>query len=586
MSSGEPERKSFSEKRIKGVASSPGLTLGTAYVINIQSYNKHFTTPKKIDKKTELERYERAKIQALEEIELSISLVEKNQEYEHNVISILETYRMILMDSSLNATITEKIGNNFLAENAIIDVFVENKKVFQKAKDRVLRERTADLDHIQNQLISFLQEQISIDNLPEKAIVIASAISPTDIMQLAEAGVSAILTEVGGIASHTSILARSMGLPSVIGLKGLLKTIKSGSKVLVDGYSGIVYVNPKQETITKFSEQQKKETTYKVKLQKIAKLPALTKDLHKVKVKANINTLEDVDEAMMAGAEGIGLVRSESLVIALNRYPTEEEQYKWYLEISERAYPKSVTIRAFDVGFDKFTKGIVYQQPNPALGIRGIRFLQRNEHLFKTQIRAILRASCHRNIKLLIPMVCRIDEVLYSLKIIDQAKHSLRKDNLEFDTYTPIGIMVETPSAALIADKLSQYVDFISIGTNDLTQYTLAADRNNDLVSDIFDYFDPSVLQLIKLTINGAKINSIPVSICGEFAGHSAATELLVGLGVDELSVSSQNVLELKKRIRKLTLHNSETLAKEVLNCLTAKEVRKKISVIKRSSKK
>lgn len=586
MSSGEPERKSFSEKRIKGVASSPGLTLGTAYVVNIQSYNKHFTTPKKIDKKIELERYERAKIQALEEIELSISLVEKNQEYEHNVISILETYRMILMDSSLNATITEKISQNFLAENAIIDVFVENKKIFQKAKDRVLRERTADLDHIQNQLISFLQEQISIDNLPENAIVVASAVSPTDIMQLAEAGVSAILTEVGGIASHTSILARSMGLPSVIGLKGLLKTIKSGSTILVDGYSGIVYVNPKPETVAKFTEQQKKETTYKLKLQKIAKLPALTKDLHKVKVKANINTLEDVDEAMMAGAEGIGLVRSESLVIALNRYPTEEEQYKWYLEISERAYPKSVTIRAFDVGFDKFTKGIVYQQPNPALGIRGIRFLQRNEHLFKTQIRAILRASCHRNIKLLIPMVSRIDEVLYALKIIDQAKHSLRKDNLEFDTYTPIGIMVETPSAALIADKLSQYVDFISIGTNDLTQYTLAADRNNDLVSDIFDYFDPSVLQLIKLTINGAKINSIPVSICGEFAGHSAATELLVGLGVDELSVTSQNVLELKKRIRKLTLQNSETLAKEVLHCLSAKEVRKKISVIKRSSKK
>jgi phosphotransferase system enzyme I (PtsI) len=586
MSSGDPERKSVSEKRIKGVASSPGLNLGTAFVINLRSYNKHFTTPKKIDKKNELDRYERAKIQALNEIELSITLVEKNQEYEHNVISILETYRMILLDSSLNATINEKINANFLAENAIIDVFEENKKVFQQAKDRVLRERTADLDHIQNQLISFLQEQISIENIPENAVVIASAISPTEVMLLSEASVSAILTEVGGIASHTSILARSLRIPSVIGLKGLLKSIKSGAQVLVDGYSGIVYVNPKTETITKFSEQQKKETSYKIKLQKIAKLPALTKDLHKVKVKANINTLEDVDEAMMAGAEGIGLVRSESLVIALNRYPTEEEQYKWYLEISERAYPKSVTIRAFDVGFDKFTKGIVYQQPNPALGIRGIRFLQRNEHIFKTQIRAILRASCHRNIKLLIPMVSRIEEVLYSLKIIDQAKHSLRKDNLEFDPYTPIGIMIETPSAALIADKLSQYVDFISIGTNDLTQYTLAADRNNDLVSDIFDYFDPSVLQLIKLTINGAKINSIPVSICGEFAGHSAATELLVGMGVDELSVTSQNVLELKRRIRRITLINSETLAKEVLQSLSAKEVRKKISVIKRSSKK
>ena len=586
MSSGDPERKSVSEKRIKGVASSPGLNLGTAFVINLRSYNKHFTTPKKIDKKNELDRYERAKIQALNEIELSITLVEKNQEYEHNVISILETYRMILLDSSLNATINEKINGNFLAENAIIDVFEENKKVFQQAKDRVLRERTADLDHIQNQLISFLQEQISIENIPENAVVIASAISPTEVMLLSEAGVSAILTEVGGIASHTSILARSLRIPSVIGLKGLLKSIKSGAQVLVDGYSGIVYVHPKAETITKFSEQQKKETSYKIKLQKIAKLPALTKDLHKVKVKANINTLEDVDEAMMAGAEGIGLVRSESLVIALNRYPTEEEQYKWYLEISERAYPKSVTIRAFDVGFDKFTKGIVYQQPNPALGIRGIRFLQRNEHIFKTQIRAILRASCHRNIKLLIPMVSRIEEVLYSLKIIDQAKHSLRKDNLEFDPYTPIGIMIETPSAALIADKLSQYVDFISIGTNDLTQYTLAADRNNDLVSDIFDYFDPSVLQLIKLTINGAKINSIPVSICGEFAGHSAATELLVGMGVDELSVTSQNVLELKRRIRRITLINSETLAKEVLQSLSAKEVRKKISVIKRSSKK
>ncbi len=586
MSSGDPDRKTVSEKRIKGVASSPGLTLGNAYVVSQNSYNKHFATPKKIDKKLELERFEFAKLKALEEIELSISLVEKNQEYEHNVISILETYKMILLDSSMNSTIIEKINLNVLAENAILEVFTDSKKVFLRAKDRVLRERTADLEHIQNQLISFLQAQFSVDNIPKNAVIITNSISPTDVMQLTEAGVSALLTEVGGIASHTSILARSLSIPSVIALKGLIKTIKTGSQVLVDGYSGIVYVNPKPETIAKFSEQQKKEASYKTRLQKIAILPALTKDLHKIRVNANINTLEDVDEAMMAGAEGIGLVRSESLVLALNRYPTEEEQYKWYLEISERAYPKPVTIRAFDVGFDKFTKGIAYQQPNPALGIRGIRFLQRNEQIFKTQIRAILRASCHRNIKLLIPMISRLEEVLYALKIIDQAKHSLRKDNLEFDAFTPIGIMVETPAAALIADKLSQYVDFISIGTNDLTQYTLAADRNNDLVSDIFDYFDPSVLQLIKLTINGAKANNIPVGICGEFAGHSAATELLVGLGIEELSVTSQSVLELKRRIRKITLYNSESLAKEVLNCLSAKEVRKKISVIKHSSKK
>jgi phosphotransferase system enzyme I (PtsI) len=303
-----------------------------------------------------------------------------------------------------------------------------------------------------------------------------------------------------------------------------------------------------------------------------------------------VDTLEDVDSAMMVGSEGIGLVRSEHLVLSLKYFPDEEEQVKWYKEIAQRAYPNIVTIRAFDVGSDKYAEGMSKHENNPALGFRGIRFLLYREDLFITQIKAILRASKNKNIRLMLPMISHINEVVQSKVLIEKCKKLLLEQNtnsefriqhseLLFDMNMPVGIMIETPAAALIATKLAEYCDFFSIGSNDLTQYTLAADRTNELVTDIYDSFHPSVLKLIKMTVDAGKKKGIPVGICGELAGHPAATGLLIGFGITELSVAPPILLELKKRIRDINTKKAKKIANEILKFNSLHEISQKLEL-------
>lgn len=284
--------------------------------------------------------------------------------------------------------------------------------------------------------------------------------------------------------------------------------------------------------------------------------------------------MDDIHNASLAGAEGAGLVRSEGLITLLNEIPDEETQYNWYKEIADSAYPGTIALRAFDIGSDKFSEGMPHHEENPALGFRGIRYLLSREDVFITQLRAILRASQNKNIKIILPMISNLDEVHQSLKLLQEAKEQLREEDIVFDEKIAVGVMIETPASALIADNLAEIVDFFSIGTNDLTQYTIGADRNNELVNEIYDPFHPAVLKLIRMASEAAAKKGIPISVCGELAGHSAATELLIGIGIRELSISPPGILEMKSRISRIDSRKCRPVAEKALSCSHYNQVR------------
>lgn len=556
---------------LKGVPSSPGIVIGNAKVIKADSV----ISPNEIipaeDIYDEIIRFDNALHSLSKQFIASLNKV-KNES--SNIIAILETNLMILTDPMLEEAVKAFIGNGFSAESAIVTEFEKQRNFFKNSTDEFLKERAIELDHIKEKLLAELRNRtISFENT-EGAVVIAQALTTTDIVNFHESKIGAIVTEIGGITSHSSILSRSFDIPAVIGVKDATLLIEDNTTVIVDGFAGLIVVQPKDEILSLYRKKISEIESHKAKLGELAKMPAETRDGKKIKLNVNVNFLDDVRAGEINGADGVGLVRSESLIMELSQIPDEETQYNWYKEISDRAYPKPVTLRVFDIGSDKYSEGLPFQESNPALGLRGIRLLLSRKDIFETQLRAILRASVNKNIKLMLPMISSLHEVEHSLEIISKVKNELIENGVNFDNSIPIGVMIETPAAAIIADGLAEAVDFFSIGTNDLTQYTLAADRNNELVSDVFDSFHPAVLRLIDLTVRSAKKAGISVSVCGELAGHSASTDILLGLGIDELSVAPSIVLELKNRIRNLDYNECSQLADEILNCSGYEEVR------------
>lgn len=557
---------------LRGIPSAPGIAIGKAKIIATESIISFDISEDKSDIENELQRLHFTIEEVIFEFD---EVLDKVKNDASNVKAIIETNSLILRDPMLIRSIEVLIESGYSAERAIIEEFDKQKSYFNRSKDSIMKERAYELDNLKKRiLLGFRQKQI-IKNIPENSVVISQVLTPTDIVNLKEAKVSAIITEVGGLASHSSILARSFGIPEVIGVKNALSTIIDGATVIVDAYSGDIIYNPRKNAIADYIRKRNKVLDNKKILGELSKKTAKTIDGKRIFLRANIDGVEEIHKAIMNGAEGSGLVRSESLIIKLNRIPDEETQYKWYKNIADSAYPKPISIRAFDIGSDKFSEGMPHNEENPALGFRGIRFLLSREDVFKTQIRAILRASAHKNVKMILPMISGLNEVKKSLSLIEFVKNELELANIDFDKKLPVGVMIETPASALISDVLAKYVDFFSIGTNDLTQYTVGADRNNELVSDIYDAFHPAVIRLIKIAADAANNNGIPVSVCGELAGHSAATELLIGLGINELSISSPSILEMKSRISQINSQNCYEIAEKALNCNNYDEVRK-----------
>lgn len=568
------------ERRFKGIPASPGIVIGEVAIRLTDEVALHNETIEPEAIEAEKKRFTSAVQTIAEEYR---HIFEMAQNEENTVLPILETYLMILTDTLLADAIRRRIASGLSAESAVYQEFDNQKQFFTATKDPILRERAVDLDNVRERLLAGLRNATITHALAANKILIAQTITPTDLMIYRSAGILGFATEIGGIASHSSILARSFSMPAVIGLRDAAHSVRAGEIAILDGYAGLLIVNPKPETLVKFEKRKQQEEENHRKLGKLAKVPSQTMDGHAVRLHANIDSLEDVDAAMMFGAEGVGLVRTEYLIAQLQRFPTEEEQYEWYKEIAERAYPLPITIRAFDVGGDKYAEGVPHEE-NPALGLRGIRFLLYKKDIFKSQVRAVLRASVHRNIRLMLPMVSTLAELRTGLDFILSCKKKLAEQHIPFDTATPIGIMIETPAAAIMADDFAQYADFFSIGTNDLTQYSLAADRANEYVAAIFDSFDPAVLRLMQITVRAAKKRKIPISVCGEIAGDPNAAELLIGMGVDELSVTPTSLLMVKKHIRKVNVAKAVNLAEDALRCSENNEVRQFLSSRRRKT--
>jgi phosphotransferase system enzyme I (PtsI) len=594
--SARKEHRREKEKRFRGIPAAQGIVIGRATTLIFEPLvvQRSVIAPEQISQ----EQYRFRAAVAACSVELQ-RLVSMALEEAPVAAPILEAQLLILNDPMVGEMICRRIETLLAAESAVQLVFDEQQQFLHQAQDAYLRERAMDLDNVKNRLLDHLlnrtkrfserrmtelsgqysQQQehdgVHVPTLPD--VTVADSLTPSDVMLLRKAGMKAFVTELSGVASHTAILARSLHIPAVIGVPSIANRTESGTTVIVDGYAGVVILHPKPETIAKYERRRADFAKREQKLGKLAKAPSVTSDGRRIHLFVNADTLDEIEEARVLGSEGIGLVRSELHIVELQRLPTEDEQAERYTELAEHAYPLPLTLRAFDIGSDK-SFGLLPPEPNPALGLRGLRFLLKNKAAFMAQVRAVLRASQHRNVRLMLPMVTSVPEFQRALALIKRAKDELRSEGVLFDESLPVGAMIETPSAALMARELGALSDFFSIGTNDLVQYTLAADRLNTSIINVYDAFHPAVLRLMKLIVEAARFNNIPVAVCGEFAGHAAATELLVGLGIEELSVVPSALLELKKRIRGTVYSSAVHLVAESLECTSGTEVRKIIA--------
>lgn len=550
-------------KTLKGIPASAGIEIGEAFVIKTEIFINEKETISSDDIDNEIERFLVAKNKYLEEILLAISKVPQDAK---ELRGILATNQMLLEDQIFIDEIIKSIKSGLSTESALLLNFEKQKQFLRQSTDQIFRDRISEIDNIEKRLYFYLKQPEFNLKIKNNTILVAQSLSTTDLINAHTQGIKAIITEFGGMTSHIAILARSFQIPAIISVNHATFIIQSGQNLIVDGYTGEIFIEPDEELIASYRQKIKSEKEYKESLSKLIEIPTSTKDGHKISLWCNANNSEEVRQSFLNGAEGLGLVRTEHLIISLDRFPDEEEQYEYYNEIAQIAYPMKVTLRAFDIGTDKYTKHIAKREENPALGFRGIRFLLSQRDYFKSQIRAVLRASRNKNVRLMLPMITSIEEVIQTQALINECKKELSEAHLTFDDNLELGIMIETPSSALLSDELAKICSFFSIGTNDLTQYTLAVDRDNELLVDYYNPFSKSVLRLMSIIVNSAHKNNIPVAICGEMANHPAATSLLVGLGIDELSVSPSVVLEIKQTIINLSYEDSKKNVIDMIN--------------------
>jgi phosphotransferase system enzyme I (PtsI) len=550
---------------LRGIPASSGIAIGKAVVLLPENIVIDTSKISKDDIVSEQKRFENACESLSKEMENLISAVHTDSK---NVIDILESNVLILSDPVLKEGIYKRIEGLTTAENAIVQEFDEQKKLFLHTKDEYLRLRADELEHIKKRLIYVLRHKFINYRINENSIVVAQNLTPADIVNFNNTGVNGIITESGGIVSHVSIMARAYKIPSVIGFKNITSVINDGDELIIDGFSGSLIINPDKAAIADYHKKQVQIAEYHKKLGKLKDVECKTLDGVLIKIYVNIDLREDAIAGEIAGADGVGLVRSESLIMKSGGMPDLEMQEQWYKDLVNITFPKPLTIRGFDIGSDKFSEGLPHQEDNPALGCRGIRFLLLRKDIFRTQIIAVLKASVNKNVKFMLPMISNLQEVLEAKSIIAECKAELDAQGIGYDKNMPLGIMVETPAAALIADCLAKEVDFMSIGTNDLTSYTIGADRANDLVSDIFNPLHPAVFRLIKMTVKAAQKYHIPLSICGELAAYPEAIQLLIGFGIQELSMSPAMVLEAKNIVINTNKRESMIFANEML-CVT-----------------
>ncbi len=564
-------------KTLRGLGVSAGVAVGPAHVI----FPGHIKVTRTRIPPEEIEEEIRRLRQAMETTARNIRRAqERIPENLGEVRAIFEAQRFLVEDPSLVAEASEIIRQGFNAEWALLKVLRRYQKIFSELPDAYFRERFRDLEGLVEMIIGALRGEKPLGG-PERAIIVARDLSPADTINLRPENTLAFVTEAGSRTSHTAIVARSLGIPAVVAAKGALEEISPGDLLAVDGTTGEIFVDPDPETIREFEQRERRFRKLKSRLHQVADLPAVTRDGHRVVLRANLDLPEEIPYAREYGAEGVGLFRTEYLYVAREDLPPEELLFETYRQVVETVAPHPVTIRTLDLGGDKFASVLnLPREINPALGLRAIRLCLREESLFRTQLRAILRASAYGKVKIMFPMISGVTEFLRARNLVEEIKQELAQEGHPFDPEIPVGAMIEVPSAVAMADLLAKEADFFSIGTNDLIQYTLAIDRGNQEVSELYEPLHPAVLRFIWTTVEAAHRAGIPVAMCGEMAGELLYIPVLVGLNLDELSMTPQSIPEVKLFIRELSYRQCRQVVEKLLRLTCQDEVREALAEV------
>lgn len=560
-------------RHLKGIGASSGIAIGKLRITDRRRVAVTEVVVAKEEIPGELERVTRAIERAKGELCALKDQLASTHGPEH--LCVIDAHLMLLDDTMLVGETTqyiERLGIN--AEGALKRTLSRFKAFFDGVDDEYLRERGGDVETVIERVLRNMvgQKQEPLSRFDAKVVVVAHDLSPADVLQIDKEKVMGVITDLGGRTSHSSILARAFEIPAVVGMERITSEVKDGDTVIMDGATGVVIVNPGVEEFKEYLQKKQRYEYVERELLKLRDLPAQTLDGHRMRLKGNVEFIEEVTSIEKHGGEGIGLYRTEMLFFNRNVLPGEEEQFEAYAALVKRMAPHPVTIRTLDIGGDKCLTDLdLSDEMNPALGVRAIRLSLRQPEAFKAQLRAILRASAFGDVRLFFPMVSGVAEVRAAKALLEQAKAELRGVH-PFDEKVQVGVMIEIPSAVMIADLLAAEVDFFSVGTNDLIQYTLAIDRTNEHLSSLFQPLHPAVLRSLKQVVDAAHAAGIDACICGEMAGEPEYLPILLGMGYDELSMNAVSIPRVKKIMRRCTIQEARQVANRVLGFATAAE--------------
>ncbi|MCY1151989.1 MAG: phosphoenolpyruvate--protein phosphotransferase [Sphaerochaetaceae bacterium] len=556
---------------LNGIAASGGISCGKALVFthNSLEVSREKIEPEKV--KEELEKFDIAVEKSMKETQALFDSIDDDTRKE-----ILETHIIMLQDPEYLSEIKDSISIHYQnAAWAVESVTASLIATLESSDIEMLRDRAIDLSDISRLLIENLSFKRSkkLSQIKKEVILVADSLLPSEMLTINKKWIKAIAVDTGGRTSHVAIFARSFGIPTVLGLYGASLKARDGDEVILDGNEGQIVIRPEWYVKKKFEITKANWEAYQKELLTVAKLPVISPDKKDYVLKANIETADEVAPSLEKGASGIGLFRSEFLFLQKNGSLKEDVQFEAYKEVLEKMNGNPVTIRTIDIGGDKAVAGLGIDEENPILGWRAIRFCLERKDIFRIQLRALLRSSIYGKLHIMFPMISGLDELEQTLLVYKQVQEELRANKIPFDEDVKIGTMIEVPSAALISDELAKRVDFFSIGTNDLIQYTIAVDRGNEKIAHLYQPFHPGVLRLIKIVIDNAHKENIPIGMCGEMASNPYATVLLAGLGLDEFSMSPSSLLEVRKILRTVKYSEAKQMSEKVLKMNSSKEI-------------
>jgi len=560
---------------LQGIAASPGIAIGMARVTDRSRVAVAEQEIDPADKPVEMDRFRQAVARVREELQSLKAQLEEDRGPEH--LYVLDTHLLILDDAMLTEQTLAHIDSGSInAEWALKKTLVRYREFFNGIEDEYLRERASDVEIVGERILRQMAgvSQEPIQEFDGKVIVIAHDLSPADVLQIDKGRVIAFVTDLGGKTSHSAILARALEIPAVVGLESATASIKSGDSLIIDGATGTIVINPDDATFREYLQRKQYYEYCERELAKLRGLPAVTVDGHRIMLKGNVEFVEEVPSLVGHGGEGVGLYRTEMLFLNRPDLPGEEEQFAAYVAMVKAVAPAPVSIRSLDVGGDKFVPDLnIDDELNPAMGLRAIRLSLRNVETFRPQLRAILRASAYGQVRIFFPMISGVAEIREVKRIVKTVMEELRREGIPFDEKIRLGVMIEVPSAVLTADLLAEEVDFFSVGTNDLIQYTLAIDRTNEHLSHLYEPLHPAILRSLKLVVDAAHAAGIDACICGEMAGEPAYLPILLGLGFDELSMSPPSIPRVKQILRRCSLAGARQLVDNALQLRTAEQV-------------